>query len=144
MGWVHVKASRVWWSLKIALMTHLLEKHQKCDLFLLFTLVVQTCWARCLMRDKLSWCSEKRLLYKHSRIHFLNYQNIENPKIHQNKELQIAVNILLTEQNKKFCIYFLNSWKNKLVTMAYCHQYSYGTKLQKLQGLIFHFPFHAK
>lgn len=43
MGRVHVKASRAWGSLKLTLMTHLLERYQKYDLLLLFTVFVQTC-----------------------------------------------------------------------------------------------------
>lgn len=79
MGWVHVKTSRAWGSLKLTLMTHLPKKHQKCDLFLLFPMVVQTCWPRCLMWDKLSWCPEKRLLCKDSRIHFLTLSEYWKP-----------------------------------------------------------------
>ena len=45
-------------------------------------------------------CSEKRLLCKDFLSHFLNYDNIENTVIKQSKEIQIVVNILLTEQNK--------------------------------------------
>lgn len=70
------------------------------------------CWPRCWMWDKLSWCPEKRLLCKDSRINFLTYQNIENPVIHQNKEIQIVVNILLTEKSEKI-LYILSKFLKK-------------------------------